>query len=57
MNEFLTILSEFYYLVIYSASDERIVKHLMKYIDSQGVFFKDILSKNECVTLKNGVNL
>lgn len=53
--EFLEIVSNFYYLVVFVGCHDRIAKHLLKMTDPKGIYFKDRLMQSNCIKLKNGV--
>lgn len=55
LYEFLDIISQFYYLVVFVASHERVSKLLLKKVDPLGIYFKDVLRQGNCVKLKTGV--
>lgn len=55
VTAFLELLSKYYYLVVFSSSDARLVRQMLKAIDPSMAYFKDILTKDNCIMLKNGV--
>lgn len=57
VKEFLTTISDYYYLVLFVACDENYLGQVLPLVDPLGIFFKDRLTKADCVRTKGEVQL
>ena len=55
MREFLTVIGEHYYVVLFAACDEKYLGQILSIIDPLGLLFKDKLTKQHCIKNKAGV--